>query len=164
MNLVGIGQDSHKFLGEKNVKDLILGGIKIDFGYGLEGNSDADVIIHSLCNAISSAIGGNSLGTWSDEMCLKKGIKDSKEYLKVVIEKMKQFNLQIANVSIAVEAKKPFIKMDDINKMKNILAKALEIEAIRLGITFTSGEELTAFGKGEGIQVFSMVNLISNEN
>jgi 2-C-methyl-D-erythritol 2,4-cyclodiphosphate synthase len=164
MNLVGIGQDSHKFLKEKNVKDLILGGIKIDFEYGLEGNSDADVIVHSLCNAISSAIGGDSLGTWSDEMCLKKGIKDSGEYLKVVMKKMKQFNSRITNVSIAVEAKKPFIKMEDINKMKDVLAKALEIEIIRLGITFTSGEGLTTFGRGEGIQVFSIVNLMSNEN
>lgn len=164
MNLVGIGQDSHKFLEEKKVKDLVLGGVKIASEYGLEGNSDADVIIHSLCNAISSAIGGDSLSTWSDDMCLKKGIKDSKEYLKVVMEKMKQFNLKVGNVSIAVEAKRPFVKMEDINKMKEVLATMLEIGVIRVGITFTSGEGLTAFGKGEGIQVFSIVNLISDEN
>lgn len=164
MNLVGIGQDSHKFLEKKSVKDLILGGVKIESELGIDGNSDGDVIIHSLCNAISSAIGGNSLGTWSDDMCLNKGIKDSKEYLKVVMEKMKQFNLRVGNISIAVEAKKPFVKIEDINKMKKVLAEILEIEKIRIGITFTSGEELTAFGRGEGIQVFSIVNLLSNEN
>lgn len=164
MNLVGIGQDSHKFLEEKNVKDLILGGVKIESELGIDGNSDGDVIIHSLCNAISSAIGGDSLGTWSDDMCLNKGIKDSKEYLKVVMEKMKQFNLSVFNVSIAVEAKRPFIKMEDINKMKEFLAKILEIGVIRVGITFTSGEGLTAFGRGEGIQVISIVNLVTDEN
>ena len=164
MNLVGIGQDSHKFLNEKNTKDLILGGIKIESEYGLEGNSDADVIIHSLCNAISSAIGGDSLGTWSDDMCLNKGIKDSKEYLKVVMERIKKFNFSIGNVSIAVEAKKPFIKIEDINKMKEVCAEILEIGTIRIGITFTSGDGLTTFGRGEGIQVFSIVNLISDEN
>lgn len=164
MNLVGIGQDSHKFLDEKNVKDLILGGVKIESEYGLIGNSDTDVIIHSLCNAISSAIGGDSLATWSDDMCLNKGIKDSKEYLKVIFEKIKINNLVVGNVSIAVEAKRPFVKIDDINKMKEKIAEILEIKKERVGITFTSGEGLTAFGRGEGMQVFSIVNLISNES
>jgi 2-C-methyl-D-erythritol 2,4-cyclodiphosphate synthase len=164
MNLVGIGQDSHRFVKDKNTKDLILGGIKIDHDFGLEGNSDADVIIHSLCNAISSAIGGDSISTWSDDMCLNKGIKDSRMYLKVVLDKMKQLNLGVTNISIAVEAKKPFVKTEDIKKMKDVLAKLLEIKTTRVGITFTSGEGLTAFGRGEGIQVFCMVNLISNEN
>ena len=164
MNFVGIGQDSHKFLEEKNVKDLILGGVKIEYELGIKGNSDGDVIIHSICNAISSAIGGDSLGTWSDDMCLNKGIKDSKEYLKVVMEKIKVENLRVGNIAIAVEAKVPFIKIEEINKMKEKIAEILEIKKERVGITFTSGEELTAFGRGEAIQVISIVNLISNES
>jgi len=164
MNLVGIGQDSHKFLEEKNVKDLILGGVKIESELGIKGNSDGDVIIHSICNAISSAIGGDSLGTWSDDMCLNKGIKDSKEYLKVVMEKIKVENLRVGNIAIAVEAKVPFVKTEEINKIKGKIAEILEIKKERVGITFTSGEELTAFGRGEAIQVISIVNLISNES
>ena len=58
-------------------KNLILGGIKIKNFPALEANSDGDVILHALCNAISSAIGGGSLGTYATKMCAR-GIKDSK--------------------------------------------------------------------------------------
>lgn len=162
MNLVGIGQDSHRFLKEKNIKDLILGGIKIDFEYGLEGNSDADVIIHSLCNAISSALGGGSISTWTNEMC-KNGIEDSSQYLLVILEKMKNMNCNISNISISIEAKEPKLE-NIIGKIKNNLSKILNIDTKRMGITATSGEGLTDFGRGLGIQALSIVNLISNES
>jgi len=162
MNLVGIGQDSHRFVKEKKVKDLILGGVKIDFEYGLEGNSDADVIIHSICNALSSAIGGGSLSTWADKMC-QEGIKDSGEYLKVILEKMKNMNCNISNISISIEAKEPRLEKI-MEKIKNNLSKILNIDTKRIGITATTGEGLTDFGRGLGIQVLSIVNLISNES
>ena len=162
MNKVGIGQDSHKFLKEKGLKDLILGGIKINYDFGLDSNSDADVVLHSLCNALSSAIGGESLSTWADKMC-QDGIKDSVKYLEVVLEKIKQNNYSIGNISVAIEAKKPRLQTE-IERMKNKLAQVLNINVNQIGITATSGEGLTAFGRGEGIQAFSIVNLFSNEN
>ena len=85
MDRVGIGQDSHKFAKKK---PLILGGVKVADKGGLEGNSDSDVILHSLCNALSSAIGGDSLSTWSDNMC-KRGIKDSQKYVEYIFKKEK---------------------------------------------------------------------------
>jgi 2-C-methyl-D-erythritol 2,4-cyclodiphosphate synthase len=162
MNKVGIGQDSHKFLKEKGTKDLILGGLKINYDFGLDGNSDADVIIHSLCNALSSAIGGESLSTWADKMC-QEGIKDSVKYLEVILEKIKENNYSVGNISIAIEAKEPKLQTE-IERMKNKLAEVLDINVNQIGITATSGESLTAFGRGEGIQAFSIVNLFSNEN
>lgn len=162
MNKVGIGQDSHKFLKEKGTKDLILGGLKIDHEFGLDSNSDGDVVLHSLCNALSSAIGGESLSTWADKMCLD-GIQDSVKYLDVVLEKIKENNYSIGNISIAIEAKNPRLQAE-IESMKNKLAKVLNINTNQIGITATSGESLTAFGRGEGIQAFSIVNLFSNEN
>lgn len=162
MNKVGIGQDSHKFLKEKDIKDLILGGIKIDYDFGLNGNSDADVVIHSLCNALSSAIGGESLSTWADKMC-QDGIKDSVKYLDLVLDKIKDSDYSIGNISITIEAKKPKLQTE-IERMKNKLSEVLKININQIGITATSGEDLTAFGRGEGIQAFSIVNLISNEN
>jgi len=162
MNKVGIGQDSHKFLKEKGIKDLILGGLKIDHEFGLDSNSDGDIVLHSLCNALSSAIGGGSLSTWADKMC-QNGIKDSVKYLEVVLEKIKENNYSIGNISVAIEAKKPRLQVE-IESMKNKLAEVLHININQIGITATSGEELTAFGRGEGIQAFSIVNLVSNEN
>ena len=83
---IGIGQDSHRF-DENSSKPLILGGIKISSKGGLRANSDGDVILHSLCNALSSAMGGDSLGTWADGMCLQQGIKDSKKYLEYILDR-----------------------------------------------------------------------------
>ncbi len=159
MYKIGLGQDSHCFSNLK--KDLILGGVKIDDINGLEANSDGDVILHSVCNALSSAIGGDSLSTWADEMCLKKGVQDSREYVKQIVKVVFQKKYQINNLSISIEAKKPYLKPALIKMMKINIARLLMIKTDQIGITFTSGEKLTAFGKGEGIQVLSIVSLIS---
>ncbi len=159
---VGIGQDSHPF--EKNEKKpLILGGVIISENGGLQGNSDGDVIIHSLCNAISSAIGGDSLGTWSDEMYLKQRVDDSKKYLEYILNIIKSKNYIVGNIAIAIEAKKPRLSIEIIKKIKESLAILLNININQVGITFTSGEELTAFGRGEAIQALSIVNLLKKE-
>ena len=151
---VGIGVDSHRF--SKSKRPLVLGGVEIAKAGGLSGKSDADVILHSLCNAVSSAIGGDSLSTWSDEMC-KEGITDSQKYLVHIFEVVSGKNYKVLNVSISVEAKKPYIELEVIKKMKSKIAQLLEINETRVGITFTSGEGLTAFGRGLGIQSIAQV-------
>lgn len=152
---VGVGQDSHKL---KEGGRLILGGVEISEKYCLEADSDGDVIIHSLCNALSTAIGGGSLDTWAGKM-YKSGITDSREFLKVIVNRVKEKGLKINNAGIMVEAGKP--KLESFReKMQISLAKLLEIEMDAVGIAFTTGEDLTTFGKGEGIQAFSVVSLI----
>lgn len=160
MYKVGIGQDSHAF--DENQKPLVLGGIVIRLSGGLKADSDGDVILHSLCNALSSAIGGDSLGTWADEMCLKQGIKDSRKYAVFILEKVKKAGYKVGNVSISVEAKKPRLSLDQIKKIKKSTAEILKINIICVGLTFTSGEDLTAFGQGKAIQAFSLV-ILSND-
>ena len=151
---IGIGQDSHQF---DSSTGLIFGGVKFDNYPKLKGNSDADVLIHSLCNALSSAIGGESLGSWSDSMC-QRGVTDSREYLKYILNAVfKSFT--ISNISIAVEAQIPRLTPDEKQLVKNSLADILKINLDQIGITYTSGDHLTSFGKGEGIQVFSTVLL-----
>lgn len=157
MERVGIGQDSHKFGGNK---PLVLGGVVVTKTGGLLGKSDADVILHSLCNAISSAVGGNSLSTWADEM-LKKGISDSKMYLKYIFKKAKEQKFKVKNVSICVEAKKPQVTLDAVSSMKENIAGLLEMNEGEVGITFTSGEGLTPFGKGLGIAAITIVLLVN---
>ncbi|MDO8486703.1 MAG: 2-C-methyl-D-erythritol 2,4-cyclodiphosphate synthase [Candidatus Curtissbacteria bacterium] len=161
MGRIGIGQDSHVF--DSGKKALVLGGVKITAVGGFIGNSDGDVILHSLCNALSSAIGGDSLSTWSDEMC-KKGIKDSKKYVGRIFKKIKEGGYKVGNVSISVEAKRPYIALIVAAKMKEAIAKLLEIDKTQVGITFTSGEGLTPFGKGEGIQSIAAVILSKDDD
>lgn len=159
---IGFGVDSHEFETEKQ-KALMLGGIKVEQEgvNGLKGNSDADVILHAIFNSISSACGKKSIGAYSDKMCLEQGITNSAEYLKVAKGFLKEKKFIIANLSIALECKKP--KIDLIaEKIKQRISEILEIKPEQIGITATSGEELTAFGQGKGI--FCWSNLLLKKN
>lgn len=147
-----IGQDSHRFSEEKG-KPLILGGIEFE-GKSLLANSDGDVVLHAITNAVSGITGVNVLGSIADEMC-KRGITDSKEYLK---EAMKYLDYEIANLSISIECKTPKIS-PRIKEMKDSIANLLNITEDRIGITATTGEGLTAFGQGLGIQVFCIITV-----
>lgn len=152
---VGIGLDSHKFTDEP--KQLILGGVVIPDEKGLEANSDGDVVLHSLFNALSQSIGGKSLGFYADPL-YNKGVKNSSAYLKIALEMLKEKGFTINNIGIMLEAKKPRLdKHEELIKEK--IAELCNIDSSKIGLTVTSGEELTPFGKGEAIQVFSIVSL-----
>ena len=122
---------------------------------GLEANSDGDVILHSLFNAISQSMGNSSIGNYADELC-SKGVTDSEEYLKIALGMIKGY--RINNIGIMIEAKKPEIDSHE-NEIKESLAKLLNIGKNLIGITATSGEELTEFGKGKGIQAITIISL-----
>lgn len=157
----GIGQDSHKIklnLSRPTKKPLVLGGVLVDKELGVEANSDGDVLIHALCNALNTAIGYGSLDLYAGPM-YKKGIIDSKEYLKVALKMVKEKGYRINNVAFTVEAKKPRLEAHR-EKICDSLAKLLGVEKEKIGMAFTSGEKLTSFGKGEGIQAFCLVSLV----
>ncbi|MBU0980146.1 MAG: 2-C-methyl-D-erythritol 4-phosphate cytidylyltransferase [Nanoarchaeota archaeon] len=151
---IGFGMDSHRF--SEKEKPLMLGGVKFD-GMGFEGNSDADVLLHALFNAVSSGIGEKSISYYSDPMC-KSGVTDSKEYLKVILKMMKERGYSIGNIAVMLEGKRPMIAGKE-DSIKESLAGLTGIKAHRIGITATSGEELSDFGKGLGMQCFCVVSL-----
>lgn len=159
---VGLGQDVHPFSAEEENKPFMFGGIKIAEKGGLKGNSDSDVILHSICNALSSAVGGDSLSTWADEMC-KKGINDSSSYVEYVFDRVRALKYSVENISISVEAKKPVLKMEVINKIKERIALLLKIGKNQVGLTFISGNGLEEYGQGIGIQALTIVNLRKND-
>ena len=100
---------------------------------------------------------------YADPMCLEQGIIDSKEYLKVALKMVSEVGYKVNNISLAIEAKKPRVPRVLIGKMKKKIAKLVQVPQGNVGITFTSGEGLTAFGRGEGIQVLAFISLIKNE-
>jgi len=151
---VAIGQDSHRFDFNDTEKKLVLGGVVFEGEPPLEGNSDADVILHSVTNAISGITCVNILGKISDDLCLKQGIKDSTVYLK---EALKYLNgKKIVHLSISIECLKPKIS-PKIPEIRKSLSALLDLSEESIGITATTGEGLTQFGQGLGIQVFSCV-------
>ncbi len=155
MYKTGIGQDSHCFENEGSTKPLMLGGVHIPDCPGLMGNSDADVVLHALTNAVSGVTGRNVLGKISDDLCFSRGIKDSRAYLAAAIGLMNKGD-RIRHISVAIEGKRPRLERY-IGPMKESLARLLSLSPADVGITATSGEGLTAFGKGEGLQAFAVV-------
>lgn len=152
---IGHGQDSHRF-SNSNEKPLILGGVEIDEDLSLQGNSDADVILHSITDAISSLTGINIIGKVADQMC-QEGVMDSKEYLKKALSYIEDY--KISHVSIVLECLKPQIDIY-VPEIKKSLSNLLLITENDIGITSTSGEGLTSFGRGEGIYCTSIVTFI----
>lgn len=154
---IGLGQDSHpvKKVTGKNNNPLKLGGVLISEEIECLAESDGDVIIHALCNALNTAVGYGSLSLYATEMC-RLGIRDSREYLKKALLLVKDKGYRVSNISISVETNA--IKLEDYReKMQKVLSAIMEIKNDEVGISFTSGEGLTSFGKGEGIQVLASV-------
>lgn len=154
---VGIGQDSHRFEAESSDRRLVLGGVVFEGEMPLQGNSDADVVLHSITNAISGVTCVNILGGISDELCLKQGITDSSVYLREAMKYLE--DSKIVHVSISIECLKPKIT-PKIDKIRKSLSELLGIPENCIGITATTGEGLTQFGQGLGIQVLSIVTVI----
>jgi len=149
---VAIGQDSHRFDLKNKDKKLVLGGIVFEGYPGLLGNSDADVVLHAITNAVSGITCKNILGGPSDNLC-KQGITDSEVYLK---EALKYLNEKIIHLSISIECKTPKIT-PKIEDMRKNISRILNILPTNVGITATTGEELTEVGKGEGISVICII-------
>lgn len=152
--LTGIGTDSHWF---DKKGQLILAGIKIKKFPKLKANSDGDIIVHALATAISQALGQGSLGTFADEMN-KKGITRSTEFLKPLFRELSKKNLQLSHIGLHFECKNP--RIDPlIPKLKKSICRIFKIKSEQIGITATSGEKMTPWGKGKGIYCIAIVNL-----
>lgn len=153
--LVGLGEDSHSF---DQTGTIVLGGVKVDGVPKLKGNSDGDLVLHALFNAISSALGKRSIGPTADPMA-EQGIIDSSEYLRVLLSDMSSAGFQVRNVSISIEGSYPKIE-PIVEPMKQFIAELLGVHPADVGITATTGEKLSSFGRGEGVKCTCLVSLV----
>ena len=151
-----IGQDSHAFTRYDPEKPLILGGVKLDDRLTLRANSDGDVLLHALTNALSGITGRNILGGPADELC-QKGTTDSAAYLRLALDDLDAAGFRLTHISFSIEAAKPKLAAH-IQKIKESIARLCGLAPEAIGITATTGEALTAFGRGKGFQVFCIVN------
>ncbi len=154
---VSIGQDSHRFDFDDTDKGLFLGGVRFLSDYSFVANSDGDVILHAITNAVSGVTGRNILGKVADKMC-RLGITDSKEYLRVALEDLDSLGGEIVHLSVSIEAQRPKLE-GRVLEIKESLAKILGVERQKIGLTATTGEGLTSFGKGAGMQVFCVLTV-----
>lgn len=151
--LSAVGQDSHRFTEEE--KPLYLGGVLFEGCRGLAANSDGDVVLHAITNAVSGLTGVNILGEAADALC-RNGITDSAVYLREALNALEQKNMRLRHISLSLECKAPKIS-PKTEEMRLRIAELCGISPERIGITATSGEGLTEFGRGEGIAVICVV-------
>lgn len=150
----GIGQDSHRFLPPGSAKPCIIAGVIFDDVPGFQANSDGDIVFHAICNAISSLTHILILGAIADDLCLKDGITDSEVYLE---EGMKTLGKQqVTHVAVTIEGLKPKFKKRLLEMRANI-ARVMKLDVSQVGITATTGEGLTDFGCGDGVQCFAIL-------
>ena len=155
---IGFGQDSHRF-SQDPARKLVLGGVYIADVAGLDGNSDADVVLHALCRALEQAIGRDEFSRYADEMNAR-GISDSGEYVRVAATRVADAGYRVNNVGITIEARRP--RIHPIREpMRASIASLLGVPAEVIGINATTGEDLTPFGQGLGVLAFAIVSLVA---
>ena len=157
---VGIGQDSHRFLLEDSSKPCIIGGIVFDDVPGFAADSDGDVVFHAICRAITSITSVPILADVARDLCLNKGIIDSKIYLEKALETLK--NQKIVHIAISIEAKRPKMQKK-IDQMRQKIAEITNLKVSQIGITAHSGDGLTDFGCGDGLAAFCSITTVGYE-
>lgn len=150
----GIGQCGHRFLPGDSSKPCIVAGMIFEGVPGLDSDSDGDVVFHAMCNAITSLTSIPILNGIARELCRKDGITDSQVFLEKALLSLKP--QKIVHVSITIEGKRPRFE-DMIELMQAKIAEVIGIEPKQVGITYTSGEGLTDFGCGDGLQCFALI-------
>ncbi len=152
----GIGYDVHKLV---SGRDLILGGVKIDYHLGLLGHSDADVLLHAICDAILGAAGLGDIGQhFPDSDQRYKGIS-SLLLLGEVAGKISDLGLSVNNLDAVIVAQAPKLA-PYIADMKKNVAATLGCDKGRINIKATTTEGLGFAGKGKGIAAYAVCTLI----
>ena len=149
---VGFGFDVHQL---QEGRELWLGGIKIESNKGALGHSDADVLIHAICDALLGAAGLRDIGFhFPDTSSEFKGI-DSKILLARVVELLKKESYSIGNIDCTLILEAPKIN-PHIDSMKQTLAGILQIDTSDIGIKATTNETMGYVGRREGVCAYAV--------
>ena len=153
MNIrIGFGYDVHP-LGEG--RELWLGGIKLEFDKGCVGHSDADVLLHAICDALLGAANLRDIGFHFPNTNPKYKGADSKLLLKEVMSLLKENNYAVGNIDATLSLEAPKIN-PHITTMQKVLAPILEVTENDISIKATTNEKLGYVGRGEGVNAYAV--------
>ena len=144
---IGHGYDVHRLV---PCRDLILGGVKIEYELGLLGHSDADVLLHAVSDALLGAAGLRDIGYHFPDTDPKYKNADSLKLLAIVGEKVAAAGYRVSNIDVAMIAQKPKLK-EHIPQMMQNIADALKIPVSRVNVKATTEEKLGFTGEGLGM-------------
>jgi len=149
---VGFGFDVHQLVSER---DLWLGGIRIEHSLGLLGHSDADVLIHAICDALLGAANMRDIGYHFPDTADETDGIDSKILLRKTIELIAQKGYRIGNIDATVCAERPKLN-PHIPAMQQCLAKVMGVDEDMISIKATTTERLGFTGREEGISAYAV--------
>lgn len=155
MNHVGIGYDVHRLVAGRK---LVLGGIEIAHSKGLEGHSDADVLMHAICDALLGAMGEQDIGHYFPNTDPRWHGAPSKMFLQEVGRQIGFHDARIVNIDATVIAQQPKLA-PHIPSMKEKIASALNINPRCVGIKATTNELLGFLGREEGIAAMAVASV-----
>ena len=156
---VGNGYDVHRLV---EGRKLVLGGVEVPHSMGLDGHSDADALVHALCDALLGALGAGDIGAYFPDTDAKwKGIS-SLLLLKEVMRMCREKGFEFANADSVIVAQKPKLA-PYLSEMKKNIASTLDVETHRINIKATTTEKLGFAGREEGIAAYAVALLIKND-
>ena len=156
---VGFGYDVHRLV---EGRKLTLGGVEVPFPRGLQGHSDADVVLHSLCDAMLGAAAAGDIGThFPDKDPRFKGIS-SLVLLERTHEILRTKGYRIGNVDMTIVAEKPRVA-EFIPAMKQKIAQTLRLDLDEVNIKATTNEGLGFIGREEGIAAFAVASIVEDK-
>lgn len=156
--LFGIGYDIHRLVENRK---LFLGGVEFDYPLGLLGHSDADVVVHAVCDALLGAAALGDIGEHFPDTDQKWKGASGKSLLLKVASLVKERRCRVNNVDVVILAQKPKIGAKKLDMKKNI-AEWLEVDASRVNIKATTMEGVDAIGRGEAIAAQAIASLYAD--
>ena len=144
---IGHGYDVHALVPDRK---LILGGVEIPYESGLDGHSDADVLLHAVMDALLGAAGLGDIGLHFPDTDMRYKGADSRKLLEAVGEKIGKAGYRVGNIDVTMIAQRPRLK-DYIPQMEENIASALGIAAAQVNVKATTEEKLGFTGTGEGM-------------
>jgi 2-C-methyl-D-erythritol 2,4-cyclodiphosphate synthase len=144
---IGSGSDVHRLVVGR---PLVLGGIEVPFGRGLEGHSDGDCLIHAVCDALLGAVGAGDMGRHFPSSDPKWRGVSSRLFLEETARLLAESGWVVENVDATIVAQAPALA-PLLERMRDAVARSLRLEVSAVSIKAKSADELGAIGRGEGI-------------
>lgn len=156
---IGIGYDIHRLV---KGRKLVLGGVEISHAKGLDGHSDADVLLHAVADALLGAVGQGDIGEHFPNTDPKYKNISSLVLLKKVHEVISREGYSVSNVDTVIQAEEPNLKSYK-SQMRANIAKTLHISESSVNIKATTNEGLGVIGQGQGIAAFACVLVVKGQ-
>lgn len=152
---VGIGYDAHRLV---KGRKLFLGGVNVPYGKGLKGHSDADVLLHAICDALLGALGKGDIGEHFPNTSAKYKNISSLKLLKSVNDLVKKSGYTVNNVDAVIMAEEPNLKIYK-GQMRLRIAGELDINQSLVNIKATTNEGMGFIGRREGMAAYATVSI-----